>query len=192
MQIAKKHAQNILLSMSTFKKEKSWSGGVKDIARIKEPQNMTLTREKWWILVNSSLHIPACNYPIQIWFCERNNWLKGCHTVSTTYSFTYIYRDARRSNSRICSGALHDDGRSLWALFLCMAPDGGCVLKLRKGTRLRGDLRSSRSCRKTFKTFTHPSKNPHMLVRHRRLAHLAFKNQSAELLVDLSATQVTS
>lgn len=158
---------------------------------------MTLKRKngKSWLIPNCK-HVPACPHPAWFCFCEHNNWLTVCaHTVSTHYSSTCLYGDTRCSTSRISEAFVKEFPSLGSTIFLRMASDVVHVLRLRQGRRRREEVEPNdrsegqRKLQWQLSERSHPS--PRICTRSWgvgvlckcRLAHLAFKNQSAELLL---------
>lgn len=65
---------------------------------------------------------------------------------------------------------------------MCVAPDRVCVQQTAKGQEIERGSEEQQTLPESVQNF-HTSQNPLALVRRRRLAQLAFKNQYAELLV---------
>lgn len=182
--------------MSThMEKKMEWKKAYRTDIRTKHKDKILKRKNaKSWLIPNCR-HIPACDHPA--WFCScEHSWLTVCaHTVSTHYSFTYICRDTRRSTSGISEALVKVVPSPGWTIFLRMAADVVCVLRLREDRAMRERwslttyLRGSRSCGGgSFR-------NVHMALRgsaHARLAHSALKNQSPGLLLRWRANALNS
>lgn len=143
-------------------------------------------------LIPNCKYVPACPHPAWFCFCEHNNWLTVCaHTISTHYSSTCLYGDTQCSTSRISEAFVKEVPSQGSTIFLHMAADVVHVFRLREGRRMREEVEPDRSegQQKLLSECSHPS--PRICPRSWgvgvlykcRLAHLAFKNQSAELLL---------